>query len=71
LPPAGQDGGQSGNGGKLRFPACGTARADCPATGKRHILKGNKTMAKMESFTFSLGLMLSGLLIIATITPVA
>jgi len=28
-------------------------------------------MAKLESFTFSLGMMLAGLLTIATLTPVA
>jgi hypothetical protein len=30
-----------------------------------------KTMQKIETFTYSLGLMLSGLLMIATVTPIA
>ena len=32
---------------------------------------GAKTMAKLETFTFTIGMMLSGLLMIATIGPIA
>jgi hypothetical protein len=32
---------------------------------------GSKTMAKLESYTFSIGLMLSSLLMFATLAPLA
>jgi hypothetical protein len=32
---------------------------------------GSKTMAKLESITFTLGMMLSSLLLVATISPIA
>ena len=33
--------------------------------------KGSKTMAKLESFTFTLGMVLSSLLMFATVAPIA
>ena len=41
--------------------------------GQGHVtfFVGSKTMAKLESFTFTLGLMLSSMLIIATLSPIA
>jgi hypothetical protein len=40
-------------------------------TGNVTFTYGSKTMAKLESFTFSLGIMLAGFLTIATLTPIA
>jgi hypothetical protein len=34
-------------------------------------LNGSKTMAKLESFAFTLGLMLSSVLMVATLAPIA
>ncbi|HYJ30216.1 MAG TPA: hypothetical protein VEW25_07750 [Allosphingosinicella sp.] len=39
--------------------------------GNVSISFGSKTMAKLESFTFMLGMMLSGLLLVVTISPIA
>jgi len=36
-----------------------------------HLNTRMKTMQKIETFTYSLGLMLSGLLMIATVSPIA
>lgn len=59
------------NGGKLPFRPSGTPHADSPATGNVVFSNGSKTMAKLESFAFSLGLMLSSVLMFATLAPLA
>ena len=38
--------------------------------GQSLFLSGSKTMAKFESFTFTLGIMLSSLLLVATMSPI-
>ncbi|HEX8217059.1 MAG TPA: hypothetical protein VF577_06310 [Allosphingosinicella sp.] len=40
-------------------------------SGDREFFFGSKTMAKFETFTFTLGIMLSSLLLVATISPMA
>ena len=39
--------------------------------GNVTISNGSKTMAKLESFTFTLGMMLSSVLMFATLAPLA
>ena len=39
--------------------------------GKLDLIFRSKTMAKLESFTFTLGIMLSSVLLVATISPIA
>ena len=41
------------------------------ATGETVVQNGSKTMAKLESFTFTVGMALSSLLMFATILPIA
>lgn len=38
---------------------------------RRNFSNGRKTMAKLETFAFTVGMMLSGLLMFATLSPIA